>query len=186
MQEEENVEFIHGPYFLHLRKEWLEHLLNMEKEINQQGRDVSLITEAELHEIRHQWRNDPLTPDWSDDLPKIYKRVYPNGNIEFLEDDGNAFSNIESEMIEHLSKTHEVDSELIKKLIDIELSLSGLGKRQGIFNRLDKVLRQDWGNLEIAKQKRESEKTLQYALLQDINEIQAELNGIDSLLNSEL
>lgn len=186
MQEEKDIEFIHGPYFLHLRKEWLEHLLTMEKEINEQGRDVSLITEDELHEIRTQWRNDPLTPDWADDLPKIYKRVYPNGPVEFLEDDGNTFTNVESEMINHMAKVHQIDAELVKKLIDLELSLSGLGKRQGIFNRLDKILRQDWGNVDAAKQKRESEKTLQYSLLQDINEIQAELDGIDSLINSDL
>ena len=158
----------------------------MEKEINEQGRDVSLITEDELHEIRTQWRNDPLTPDWADDLPKIYKRVYPNGPVEFLEDDGNTFTNVESEMINHMAKVHQIDAELVKKLIDLELSLSGLGKRQGIFNRLDKILRQDWGNVDAAKQKRESEKTLQYSLLQDINEIQAELDGIDSLINSDL
>jgi len=186
MQEEANIEFIQGPYYLHLRKEWLEHLLNMEKSINELGKNVSLISEDELHEIRYQWRHDPLTPDWEDELPQIYRRVYPDGPVQFTKDDGNHFSSVEAKMIDHLSGVHDIDPELIKKLIDVEISLSGLGKRQGIFERIDRILSQDWGSVDAAKRKRETEKALQYALLQDVNEIDLELKGIDSLLQSEL
>ena len=49
LQEEKEVEFIQGPYFLHLRKKWLAHLLNMEKDLNLAGHEASLITEDELH-----------------------------------------------------------------------------------------------------------------------------------------
>lgn len=91
MQDEKGVEFIQGPYFMHLRKEWLGRLLQMEKDLNVQGHDVHLISEAELHEIRHQWRNDPLAPDWGDELPTIYKSVYGKGKINFPIDDANNF-----------------------------------------------------------------------------------------------
>ena len=183
--EDAEIEFIQGPYYMHFRKEWLQHLLEIEKSLNDQGKDVTLITEAELHEIRYQWRHDPLTPDWNDELPKIYRSVYGDNKINFPNDDENSFGQLESDLIDELGKIHQVDSNLIKKLVELELSLSGLGKRHDVFKRIDRLLSQDWGTIAQAKQKREDEKAAQYALLQDSNEIEAELRGINTLLEKE-
>lgn len=182
----EGVEFVQGPYYMHLRKEWLKTLLGMEKDLKEQGHDVSLISEVELHEIRYQWRNDPLTPDWADELPSIYESVYGSDGIEFPIDDANSFGELEAKIIDRLTTERDTDPDLIRKLIELELSLNGLGKRRGVFDRIDRLLAQDWGNVEGAKNKRESEKALQFALTQDIQDITDELNNISAMLNKEL
>ena len=38
--------------------------------------------------------------------------------------------------------------ELIMKMIEVELSVSGLGKRKGVLQKLETVLKKDWGTLE--------------------------------------
>ncbi|MNG33985.1 hypothetical protein D3C84_1203610 [compost metagenome] len=40
------------------------------------------------------------------------------------------------------------------KLIDTELSFSGLSRRKGILDELQKVLEQDWGGLDEAMERR--------------------------------
>lgn len=185
LQEEKEVEFIQGPYFLHLRKEWLAHLLNMEKDLNLAGHEASLITEDELHEIRYQWRNDPLTPDWADELPAIYASVYGENKITFPKDDVSNFGELEASIIDQLALQHDASPDLVRKLIELEVSLSGLGKRQGLFKRIDRILAQDWGSVDHAKSKRENEKAIHFALTQDLTDIDAELDGISAMLNKE-
>ena len=55
-----------GPYWMSYRREWLESLLNIQKLMQDEGRDEVLITESELHEIRREWLLDPNEPDWED------------------------------------------------------------------------------------------------------------------------
>jgi DNA sulfur modification protein DndC len=47
-------------------------------------------------------------------------------------------------------KDLNIAPELLKKIIDIEVEVSGLGNRRGLTDKIEKVLRQDWGNLEDA------------------------------------
>ena len=42
------------------------------------------------------------------------------------------------------------------KLIELEVSMEGLSRRQGIFDKLGTILRQDWGSLEEIKQQQEA------------------------------
>lgn len=41
------------------------------------------------------------------------------------------------------------------KLIELEVSMEGLSRRQGIFEKLGTILKQDWGSLEEIKQQQE-------------------------------
>ena len=51
-------------------------------------------------------------------------------------------------MLENLSEKYEVPAPLIRKLMEAELQVSGLGNRRGILQKLDSILRQDWDDLE--------------------------------------
>ena len=42
------------------------------------------------------------------------------------------------------------------KLIELEVSMEGLSRRQGIFDKLGTILKQDWGSLEEIKQQQEA------------------------------
>lgn len=139
-----------GPYLLKYRKEWLQELLEQEKSFNQDGYQVQLVTEAELHAIRQEWLNDPNEPDWADSLPKIYREVYGK-DLDWVINDNNAFGEVEAQILDELGAKYDVAPEMVQKLLDLEVSLEGLSRRTGVFDKLGALLRQDWGTLEQIK-----------------------------------
>ena len=141
-----------GPYMMKFRKEWLEHLLAQEKKFNEDGYEVTLITKPELHAIRQEWLNDPNEPDWADSLPKIYRKVYGK-DLNWVMNDNNNFGEIEAQILHELGEEHDVSAEMIQKLLDLEISLEGLSRRTGVFDKIGTLLKQDWGTLEEIKEK---------------------------------
>lgn len=136
-----------GPYLLSWRKQWLEELLTIEKELNGKGHKITLITEPELHAIRQQWLKDPNEPDWSDSVPKIYRSVY-GVDLAWVADDQVRFTGDDADLLQQLADDAGVAPEMIMKLIELELSMDGLGRRSGVFSRIENILKQDWGSLE--------------------------------------
>ena len=137
-----------GPYWMKYRQKWLKELLELEKQLNDTGHNYNLISEDELQNIRQEWLRDPNEPDWADSLPKIYKDVYEDKEIDWIENDAGSFSKIDSVLLDDLGKRYEVPAQLIMKLIEVELSISGLGKRKGIYDKLETVFNKDWESLE--------------------------------------
>ncbi|MCC0414080.1 hypothetical protein [Pseudomonas aeruginosa] len=136
------------------RKEWLKLLLEIEKGIRQTNRDLELIGRDELQVIRQQWLKDPNEPDWVDSLPKIYREVYPDDTIEWIKNDAGAFTEPDAAILNALEAEKGVPAVLIMKLIDAELSFSGLTRRKGILGELQRILEQDWGSLDEALERR--------------------------------
>ncbi|MCY1369968.1 hypothetical protein D9M69_570360 [compost metagenome] len=74
------------------------------------------------------------------------------------------------------------------KLIELEVSLEGISRRHGVFDKIGNILKQDWGSLESIEQ---SQMDLQkrherdiHAL--DINQIEIELKKVqDQILKAE-
>ncbi len=173
-----------GPYWLKYRQQWLRELLSTEKVLNEQGHSITLITEPELHEIRQQWLKDPNEPDWEDSLPQIYHDVYAK-NLNWVVDDQSRFDASDAELLEQLAAHYEVEPEMVMKLIELEISLEGLSKRQGVFDKIGNILKKDWGSLEEIQQKQAA---LQKRNQRDqhqktIDEIEAELKKVQSQLN---
>ena len=144
----QEVRHIPGPYLLQARRDFLRELLTIEKNIKEQGRDMELITRPELHLIRREWLRDPNEPDWIDSLPSIYREVYGE-DLDWVEDDAGAFTKEDSQTLEHLSSAYSVPAALIRKMLEAELEVSGLGKRRGILDRLESLLQQDWEELSV-------------------------------------
>ena len=149
------VRHIPGPYWLSKRQEFLRELLSIEKEINESGESVELITRPELHIIRREWLRDPNEPDWEDSLPRIYREVYGK-DLNWVEDDAGAFTRADSQILENLSSLYGVPAALIRKLLEAELQVSGLGNRRGILNKLESILQRDWEELEDINERNES------------------------------
>lgn len=141
-----------GPYKMEYRKKWVEHLLAQEKQFNEDGYKVTLITKPELHAIRQEWLNDPNEPDWADELPKIYREIYGK-DLNWVVNDNNNFGEIEAQILHELGEQHDVSAEMIQKLLDLEISLEGLSRRTGVFDKIGTLLKQDWGTLEEIKEK---------------------------------
>ena len=74
----------HGPYKKEVREQWLERLLSIQKEINENGpeefRSLELIRLEELQAIRRIWVNDKH--EFDDALPRIYEKVLGKAFID--------------------------------------------------------------------------------------------------------
>lgn len=148
------VRHIPGPYWMKVRQDFLRELLLIEKQIRDSGRSIELITRPELHEIRKEWLRDPNEPDWEDSLPAIYRDVYGEDNdLNWVENDAGAFTKLDTSVLESLATKHDVPAALVRKLIEAELQVSGLGRRKGILQTLEQILRQDWEDLEEVNQR---------------------------------
>lgn len=142
-----------GPYWLEYRKKWLKKLLEMEAKFNQEGHKIQLITEPELHAIRQEWLIDPNEPDWSDSLPKIYKEVYGK-DLNWVVNDQSHFNESDAQLLKQIAPDYGIEAEMVMKLIELEVGLEGISRRQGIFKKIENILKQDWGkSLEEIEQK---------------------------------
>lgn len=168
-----------GPYWLKYRQQWLKELLEIEVQLNKEGHYIQLITEPELHEIRQQWLKDPNEPDWTDSLPKIYRKVY-NRDLEWIIDDQSRFDASDAELLEQIASHYQVEPEMLMKLVELEISMEGLSRRQGIFDKIGSILHQDWGSLESITQKSHMQTRHQRDVHQDeIKMIEASIKGIN-------
>jgi len=155
---EVEAKHIPGPYWMEWRQAWLKKLLEIQKSINDSGHHTPLIHNHELQAIRQQWLRDPNEPDWHDSLPRIYAEVYPDSDVDWVENDAGAFTEHDAELLDTLSEAYDVPSQLIMKLVEAEISTSGLGHRRGILSKLESVLKKDWGSLEEIKQRMDESK----------------------------
>ncbi|HAU6934364.1 TPA: DNA phosphorothioation system sulfurtransferase DndC [Salmonella enterica subsp. enterica serovar Ohio] len=168
-----------GPYWLSYRKMWLEQLLNLEKSLNAEGHEIKLITEGELHAIRQEWLKDPNEPDWKDSLPEIYRRV--NGHdLNWLLDERVRFAGADAGLLVDLANDHGIVPEMIMKLIELEISFEGMGRRQNVQKKIELILQQDWGTFEEIQEKHAGvQKKSQFdVLLSEKESIEMELKDL--------
>lgn len=149
------VKTIPGPYWMERRQIWLKELLTIERNLNAQGRNITLIQPEELYAIRREWMYDPNEPDWADTLPKIYREVY-GADLDWADQDSGAFSDADAAILKELEDDHNAPAELAMKLIELELSMDGLSRRKGLYNTMGNLLNRDWGSLEDIKAKMEA------------------------------
>ena len=174
-----------GPYKLKYRKVALGLLLNIQKQLADSGRDVELITVPELHAVRHEWLNDPNEPDWDDDLPIIFNEVF-GYDLDWSVDDTNQFSREDAALITEIAPEYGVSPQLVKKLIDLEISMSGLSRRTGIYKKIGRLIQQDWESAEeIIKQNKDSRQN-QINQSKEVQDYEAELAAITASLNKEM
>lgn len=186
--EDINVERKHvpGPYWLKYRQEWLQQLLQLDKQFKKEGREIELITVPELHAIRQHWLRDPNEPDWNDTLPQIFREVY-GYDLDWVIDDSASFGKVEARLVNDLSQEFNVSPEMVMKLIEMEVSLDGLSRRIGVFDKLASILKQDWGSLENIKVKHTNvQSRIELDLYKEqMDEYNKELTDLDRLLSEE-
>lgn len=174
---------IPGPYWLKYRKTWLKELLILERELNKDGHEISLITEPELHVIRQHWLRDPNEPDWADELPQIYQEVYSR-NLAWIVDDQSQFDQLDAALLREVSLETGAPAEMVMKLIELEVSMEGLSRRHGIFEKIESILSKDWGSLaEIEEDQAQLQKKHERDIHKlDIEKIERELLDVTAQL----
>ncbi|HDY91005.1 MAG TPA: DNA phosphorothioation system sulfurtransferase DndC [Pseudoalteromonas sp.] len=173
-----------GPYKLKYRQHAMRLLLNIQKQFNDQGRDVEVITVEELHAVRHEWLNDPNEPDWDDTLPGIVFDAL-GVKLDWTIDDSNQFSLSEGQLLNDIAPKHGVSPHMIKKLIDIETAMSGLARRTGIFNRIGRLIQQDWESAETIIASNLDIRQSQMRQSNEVKALEDDLKQITALLKAE-
>jgi DNA sulfur modification protein DndC len=174
-----------GPYKLKYRKVAMKLLLRIQKKLSAIQKDLELITVPELHAVRHEWLNDPNEPDWDDDLPVIFKEVF-GFDLDWAIDDTNQFSREDSALITDIAPQHGVSPHLVRKLISLEVSMSGLSRRTGIYKKIGRLIQQDWESAEeIIKQNKDGRQN-QINQSKEVQDYEAELEAITASLNKEM
>jgi DNA sulfur modification protein DndC len=175
-----------GPYWLKYRKKWLKELLVQEKQFNEDGHKIELITKPELHAIRQEWLNDPNEPDWNDSLPGIYREVY-GCDLNWVYNDNSTFDKQGAHILTELSQEYNVIPQMVMKLLDLEISMEGLSRRSGVQNKVATILKQDWGTLEEIKEKQQGQQTKAgYDVFQEeISSLNTKLTTVEQLLKKE-
>jgi len=142
-------EIIPRAYKFEFRKHLLKKLLETEAEVNERRDDdmeyLELIRDAELKEIRRLWREEEA--DWEDSVPAIYREV-TGESLDWVRDDLGSFSEEEAAVLEEVCAEHDLPPKLVKRLLDLELRHHGMKRRASIYNKMDKILREDWRSLE--------------------------------------
>ncbi len=175
-----------GPYWLKYRKRWLRKLLVQEKQFNEGGHKVELITKPELHAIRQEWLNDPNEPDWNDSLPGIYRSIYGE-DLNWVYNDNSTFDKQGAHILTDLSQEYNVVPQMVMKLLDLEISMEGLSHRKDVQKKVTKILKQDWGTLEEIKEKLQDQQTKAgYDVFQEeISTLKDKLATVTQLLKKE-
>ena len=131
-----------GPYKLEFCKQLLTLLLEAQTNVRAKGPDpkIQLILPEELYEIRRIWRTE--RGDWEDSIPKIYREI-TGQDLNWSQDDL-AFSSKEKSLLLEICEKHTVPIKLVMKLFDAELQTQGMSRRSSIYNKIDRVLSEEW------------------------------------------
>lgn len=176
-EDQSEVRHVPGPYWLSVRQKWLHRLLDIQKSLNDSGHIIELIQKDELQQIRQHWLRDPNEPDWADTLPAIYRSVYDE-DLYWVENDAGVFTEPDAKLLKQLESEYGAPAEMIMKLIEIELSMSGLSQRKGILKKIESTLKKDWGSLEQINERNLSPER-QNSYSDKLEELKASYEGIN-------
>ena len=137
----------HGPYKKEIREEWLEKLLKIQKNINENGpeeyKKLQLIQIEELRAIRRIWVFDKH--EFDDTLPRIYEKIigktFDDPEWIHSESFGKTEWDVLSSVCKQTFEDEELAFEMMYSLIDIENRAAGINDRKGILDDLESTIR---------------------------------------------
>ena len=141
--DEQNQRVIWGPYKFEFRQEILRRLLRAQKNIHEDpdAEELSLITMAELEEIRRLWRVE--LGDWEDTLPQIWRQEM-GASFEWVADDTPTGTGEDLRLLDAAATEYQVPPQLLRELIEVERQTIGLHRRSSVYSKIDHALKKDW------------------------------------------
>lgn len=134
---------IPGPYIQSARENWLRKVLEVQRWIRDNGpeyvREIELISQAELEEIRRIWLLEKH--EIEDNLPQIFETAmgtpFPRSHFS----DNPVLGAAEMDLLREACKGDDLHFQLVRDLIAIEGAFSNKSKRIGLFDALEKAFR---------------------------------------------
>ena len=136
----------HGPYKKEVREAWLKELLQIQKNINEEGPEefsnLELIRIPELQAIRRIWVFEKH--EFDDAVPRIYHEVtgkeFDDPGWICAEGFGKEEWDTLESVCQELYGDHELAFEMMYSLIDVESNATGMNQRKGIIDDSEKVI----------------------------------------------
>lgn len=159
---------IPGPYKPEFRKKLLGDLLQLQKELQKDGPDpdLILISAAELHEIRKNWKAD--FSDWEDSLPRIYRNIMGE-DLDWIESEMGVFSEEDQASLLEICDEFNVPLQILTRLLDTERKMAGMGRRVGIYSKIHQIFSEEWRSEDEILLQTEAERNRQLNLGLDDN-----------------
>lgn len=134
---------IRGPYLLSFRKELLNKLLKVQKQVREEGTipDLELISPEELYEIRRIWRKEEY--DWEDSVPAIWKDAVGT-ELPWPNDDTVRFGHEEQAILSQICAEEQMPLELVMALLESQRQRAGIRSRTSIHAEIENTFRRDW------------------------------------------
>jgi DNA sulfur modification protein DndC len=150
------AEVTYGPIKVIYRRGFLRRLLKMQKEFQDKypEKNITLISEEELHEIRKIWQREGINQ--GDPIPKMYRDIF-GSDLKWIRDDLGTFKEEDEEILLSICVSKGVPAELLFKLLEAERQSQGMSRRSSIFNKLEAILREEWRPLEEVIKEREKQ-----------------------------
>jgi DNA sulfur modification protein DndC len=135
-----SIEPIPGPFTKEAREDWLRKLLTAEQKVRKNApaefKNITLITQEELSEIRRIWLEE--RHEFDDSLPRIYQDVTGEPfRDNRLGATNHVLGSDEWGVLEELCED-EMHLELMAKLLDTERQYHTKSRRSGIYQSLEK------------------------------------------------
>jgi len=135
-----SVQPIPGPYTKEWREEWLKKVLTAQVQIRRTApedmRDITLISQEELSEIRRIWLEEKH--EFDDSLPSIYEKVTGEPFQDLAIASNRLLGTDEWNILEEVCTDDAMHLELMAKLLDTERQYHNMARRVGIYDKLEK------------------------------------------------
>lgn len=137
---------IPGPYVQAAREAWLRKVLEAQRWVREHGpdhvRNINLITQPELDEIRRIWVVDKH--ELEDSLPQIFEEVvgcqFPGERI----DDRPLIGAESIALLRQVAGDDPLHFQLVRELLDIEYRYSTMSRRSGLYDALEQAFRRSF------------------------------------------
>lgn len=129
-----------GPYTFKARAKMLADLLKLQKEVNDAGHKVELISDDELREIRRQWLKRGLIED---SVSKIYSAIY-NKNLVCEKNDIELISSSQYEILKEICDEQDVYVDPLIKMINLEKDNTGSRVKKNVLEQINEILNEDY------------------------------------------
>lgn len=129
-----------GPYTFEMRFEMIEKLLKMQKELNDNGHEVTLIKNNELRQIRREWLRRGLIED---KMSEIFAKIY-QFDLNWEENDINLLSNSQYKTLSEICQNEGIYVQPLIELIRLEKENSNTRFKRNISERINNILTKDY------------------------------------------
>jgi DNA sulfur modification protein DndC len=175
-----NIEPMPGPYTKEAREYWLRKVLEAQAKVRKNApeemKDVTLITQDELSEIRRIWLEEKH--EFDDSLPRIYEEVTGEKFKDPRLENQTVLLGVQEWHILEEICDDQMYLELMTKLLDTERQYFTKSRRSGIINELEKCFETSSRNrkdaIDQAHQKRDLKNAIQ---VNDFDAIQQIMKG---------